>query len=549
MPDMGLCIETKESPLTKSEKPLFYGITTTVAVAVLFVTAMTRAVSPPAPPGAVYDRREADWRNGAVVYQVIVDRFAPPADLEAKRALYPPPKRLRPWSEPPARGQYNKQAGVWSHEIDFWGGDLNSLIGRLDYLTSDLGIDVLYLNPIHLAFTNHKYDAQDYFEVSPEYGTRDDVRRLAEALHQRGRRLVLDGVFNHMGRTSKWFQEAMADPQNPRRNWFFIGPEYKLGYRAWYDVENLPELRLEDETLRARLFGDPDSVIQGYLREGVDGWRLDVAFDIGYEYLAEITRAAHQARPGSLVIGEVWNYPEYWLRSLDGVMNMVAREIIIRVAKGDLPAALAGRHFERMVADCGVEPLLKSWIILDNHDTVRLRNALPDSRQQKIAQVLQFTLPGSPCVYYGVEVGMEGGDDPEQRAPMRWDLVTTDNPYLQWTKRLLDMRRENRALRIGDFRLLDTSRLLAFQRMTNRAADTMIIAANTGQSTESEILMLRDSSLMSGTHFDDLLGGPEVRSFSGTLTLTLPPQSVVVLRPRVGTGPDYTPYKRAAVVK
>ncbi|MCX7717834.1 MAG: glycoside hydrolase family 13 protein [Candidatus Sumerlaeaceae bacterium] len=527
--------------------PLIRPILTAV---LLLAAAMSCGESPRAATAAsVYEQREADWRQGAVVYQVIVDRFAPPADLEAKRALYPPPKRLRPWTEPPQRGQYLENERVWSHELDFWGGDLQSLISRLDYLTSDLGIDVLYLNPIHLAFTNHKYDAIDYFEVSPEYGSRADVQRLAEELHRHGRRLVLDGVFNHMGRRSVWFHEAMATPDSPRRDWFFIGPQYKLGYRAWYNAGNLPELRLENPAVRARLFGDPDSVIQGYLRDGVDGWRLDVAFDIGYEYLADLTRAAHQAKPGSLVIGEVWNYPEQWLTSLDGVMNMVAREMIIRLAKGDISAPQAGRQLERMVADCGLEPLLKSWIILDNHDTIRLRTALPDIRQQKLAQALQFTLPGSPCVYYGVEVGMEGGDDPEQRAPMRWDLVTADNPYLQWTKRLLAMRRENRALRIGDFRLLDTDRLLAFLRKTDRAGDTIIVVANTSSTTQSEVLVLRDSSLMSGTPLDDLLGAGEVRSFSGTLSVTMPPVTAAVFRPRIDPGPEYTPYKRVGAIK
>ena len=132
----------------------------------------------------VFEAREQDWRNGAVVYQVYVDRFAPAADLEAKRALYPAPKRLRAWSELPTHGAYLPEAKVWSHEIDFWGGDLQSLRGKLDYIQG-LGADVLYLNPIDLAYTNHKYDTLDYRQVSPEYGTRDDARALARDVHAR----------------------------------------------------------------------------------------------------------------------------------------------------------------------------------------------------------------------------------------------------------------------------------------------------------------------------------------------------------------------------
>ena len=138
----------------------------------------------------IYEAREADWRNGAVVYQVLVDRFAPSADLAAKQHLYPAPKRLRSWDEVPAKGKYLKDHKLWSHEIDFWGGDLASTAARLDYVV-ELGADVLYLNPICLAYTNHKYDALDYLDISPEYGTREDVKRLAEDLHARGLKLVL----------------------------------------------------------------------------------------------------------------------------------------------------------------------------------------------------------------------------------------------------------------------------------------------------------------------------------------------------------------------
>ena len=136
------------------------------------------AIAGLAAQAGVYEDRERDWRNGAVVYQVLVDRFAPPADLEAKRALYPAPKRLHAWTQTPRRGPYLPDQQLHAHELDFWGGDLASTAARLDHVQR-LGADALYLNPIHLAWTNHKYDALDFQAVSPEYGTRDDFRRLA----------------------------------------------------------------------------------------------------------------------------------------------------------------------------------------------------------------------------------------------------------------------------------------------------------------------------------------------------------------------------------
>ena len=144
---------------------------------------MTSVVLPAT--AGVYEERARDWRNGAVVYQVIVDRFAPAGNLDAKRALYPAPKVLRRWDEVPvANGQLAPGTQITRHELDFWGGDLQSLRGKLDHVQG-LGADVLYLNPLHLGFTNHKYDSLDFQAVSPEYGTRDDVKALAADLKRR----------------------------------------------------------------------------------------------------------------------------------------------------------------------------------------------------------------------------------------------------------------------------------------------------------------------------------------------------------------------------
>jgi len=492
---------------------------------------------------ADFDRRAADWRNGAVVYQVIIDRFAPAADLEAKRSLYPEPKKLRGWDEVPTKGEFVEAAGVWSHEIDFWGGDIASLSAKLDYIKS-LGVDVVYLNPIHQAYTNHKYDAQDYFEVSPEYGTRADVAALADSVHDRGMKLVLDGVFNHMGRTSPAFQSALTDPNSIWRDWFFIGPEYAHGYRAWYNVVNLPEVKLENPVVQARLYRDPDSVVQGYLREGVDGWRLDVAFDIGFAYLSDLTLSAHTAKPGSVVIGEIWNYPQEWTPALDGVMNMHWRELILRVVKGDIPGAQAGRMMQTLVDDMGLEPLLKSWLIMDNHDTPRLLTQVPEEEMARFAQALQFTLPGSPCVYYGSEVGMTGGGDPEQRGPMRWDLANAENPHYQWMTKLLKIRSESRALRIGDFALVDTQKALGFLRRTDRVADLVLVLANPTGEPVREIFPTRDGKLMDWAKLEDALSDATAQSHAGIIDITIPPRTVHIFRPRLPEGPEYSPFKR-----
>lgn len=496
-----------------------------------------------APINGKYQQRAADWRNGAAVYQVLVDRFAPSADLAAKRHLYPAPKRLRSWDELPESGPYVPEAHLYAHEIDFWGGDLASTRAHLDHVAW-LGADVLYLNPIHLAYTNHRYDALDYAAVSPELGTRADVALLAQDLHGRGMRLVLDGVFNHMGRNAPVFQAALSDPNSPLRDWFAFGEQFPGGARSWDLAENLPELVLETPAVREHIWGGPDSVVRSYLRDGVDGWRLDVAFEIGYDYLAELTEAAHAERAGSLVLGEVANYPADWFPALDGVLAFPIRAILLDLAAGRLGAAHAQRMLERIYADADFEHMLKSWIYLDNHDTPRLATTLPEAGSRRLAQVLAHTLPGSINLYYGSEVAMPGGDDPEMRAPMRWDLVRADNEELQLVRTLLALRRDHPALRVGDLDWLVTDRLLGYTRHTDRIADLVVVVANPSDQPIAETVLVPDSKLMDRAWMLDLLGGPQVRVDKARLLLELPAHGVAVLAPVVDPPGGYTPFKR-----
>ena len=491
-----------------------------------------------------YEVREADWRNGPIVYQVLVDRFAPSANLDAKRALYPAPKKLRAWNEEPRRGTYLDAERVWSHEIDFWGGDIASTMGRLDHV-QQLGADVLYLNPIHLGWTNHKYDSLDYQVVSPEFGSRDDVKKLAAELRRRQMRLVLDGVFNHMGRNASIYRDAEANPQSPYRNWFVFGPQFKGGTRTWWNAENLPELNLENPAVRDHLYAGPDSVVRSYLRDGVDGWRLDVAFDIGFKYLEELTRAAQAEKPGALVVGEIPNYPREWFPSVDGVMHFGLRKLMIAAANRQLDGASFSRMVARLVQDADYEHLLKSWVYLDNHDTFRLATTVPDTQARKLAQVLQFTLPGAVNLYYGTEVAMQGGDDPEMRGPMRWDRVQAGHADLVWTKQLVALRKQNRALRVGDFRTAEASAgVIAFERHTDRAGDTVLVLVNPTLQEVDTTVLVANSKLMDGENLVDQLGGKVIQLQAGLVQARMPAQTAWVLKPQLTTADGYSSYKR-----
>ncbi len=490
-----------------------------------------------------FEKRDADFRIGAIVYQILVDRFAPSEDLESKKELYKDPKILKTWNETPKPGPFNAKAKYWQHELEYWGGDLKSVMSKLDYI-KDLGVDIVYLNPIPESVSNHKYDATDYLKISKEYGTFEDLKTLSDTLHQHGIKIMLDGVFNHVGINNTIYQEAIS-PKSDKHDWFDFDSKYPAGVRLWADVPSLPEWNIENEKVRDYLYRSKDSVIRTYLRDGIDGWRLDVAFDIGYQYLAELTENAHDEKPGSMIVGEIWNYPKDWLDSIDGVMNFTFRELIKRTLDGSISPKQSLVYLSQIVTDSNMEGILKSWLLLDNHDTARLSFQLPDLKDQKLAQVFQFTLPGSPNVYYGTELGMEGGPEPECRAPMRWDLVNDKNETLKWTKSLIKMHHEQRALRIGDLVVTKAEQLLAYERKTDRVDETVLVFINPTDEKVTEDVLIPDSKLMNHSSFETIHGeGKVVEFWAGFIRVTLKPKSHLIVKPKTGVNHSYTPFKR-----
>ena len=303
--------------------------------------------------------------------------------------------------------------------------------------------------------------------------------------------------------------------------------------------------------MRDDLWNARDSVVRGWLRDGIDGWRLDVAFDIGFRYLGELTRAAHDEKPGSLVVGEIANFPREWFPSVDGLIHFTLRQVILGVASGRIELASGQQMIARLVQDADYEHVLKSWVYLDNHDTARLATALPDPAQRRLAQVLQFTLPGSPDLYYGTELDMPGADDPEMRAPMRWDLVKADNPVLSWNRRLVALHKAQRALRVGNWRPVTATKLLAFERYTDRAADTVVVLLNPSDKPVTETVLVADSKLMDNTRMVNLLADPADPAtpaafgvHAALMDVTLPAHGFAVLKPDVAPPGGYTNYKR-----
>jgi glycosidase len=489
------------------------------------------------------ESRAKDWRNGAVVYQVFVDRFVPPVDHAAKAKYYLEPRKYRKWTDLPKAGKFDSKTGVWTHELHFWGGDLKGVESKLGYLKG-LGIDIVYLNPIHEAFTNHKYDAIDYKKVDPAFGTAKDLTSLINKSHRAGMKVVLDGVFNHMGRRSSYLQKALASTRSPYRSWFYLGDEYKAGYKGWLGGTNMPVLHLESPSLKRYLWTGTDSVVQHYLKLGVDGWRLDVAYEIGPDLLGEITKYAHKAKRGSLVVGEILGYPAGWFPSIDGQYNTFAPGLCIEMLQGGVSGVRVGAMLNDYVQDAGIENVLKSWLIADNHDTPRLTTLLPSEADRRVMLGLLFTLPGSPNLYYGSELGMTGGGDPENRAPMRWDLATPENETLKWVRQLIQFRKLHPSLRYGDFQALQTEKLLAFTRTTGKLRENAIVVVNPTAKKVTETFAHRIGNLMSWEELEDKITGEKVLQKMGMMTVEIPPKSIRVYTPIITRSNGFSPYDR-----
>eukprot|EP00931_Biecheleriopsis_adriatica_P019338 TRINITY_DN13203_c0_g1_i2.p1 TRINITY_DN13203_c0_g1~~TRINITY_DN13203_c0_g1_i2.p1 ORF type:complete len:612 (-),score=151.76 TRINITY_DN13203_c0_g1_i2:171-2006(-) len=475
----------------------------------------------------VMARREKDWRIGPIVYQIFVDRFAPPADFEKKKSLYPKEGTFHEWSELPKGGELVESVGYYSNELAFWGGDLPSLMSKLDYV-KDLGVDVMYLQPITECFSNHKYDTSDYKKIDPQYGTDEDFDKLQQKTHESGMKLVLDMVFNHMGKRAEKVQKALADPDCEEHQYIFTGPEYKLGYKVWGCAPSLVELKLEAKVLQNFLWNNKDSVVATWLRRGSDGCRLDVASEIGLDLLSKLTKAAHRHKKGSLVIGEVWAYGPHWTSAMDAVMSLHMGVIIYGLAEGTCPGPTAAQALARAIADSSIEEVLRCWIVVSNHDMPRLASRLPDLKLRKFAQALQFTWPGSPLVYYGDEVGLAGADDPHNRAPFPWGEVKDSNEFYLHTKKCVEIRKKNRALRIGNYRDLHTSKLMAFIRTTDKVSEVVVVVANPTEETVKEMVIIPVPQILGHTNFKDEFSGQETRLLGSTLTVEVEAKTVKV---------------------
>lgn len=446
-----------------------------------------------------------DWVKGAVIYQIFPERFA-----NGDPANDPP--GVVPWGSPPR----------W---LEYQGGDLAGIVQHLDYL-ADLGVDILYLTPVFHAPSTHKYDCMDYYHVDPAFGGDEALRELVDALHRRGMKLVLDASFNHCHPRFFAFQDLLAHgPDSRYRDWFTVnewpirikvrphrtpriadhrrsqymawlqtfpqvtgipfetldddGPALEPTYLAWYNVLDMPKLNQRNPETRAYFM----AVTQYWLREfGIDGWRMDVARHIEPDFWADFRRAAKAVRPDCYLLAEIWGNTSPWLQGdqFDATMNYIFRDLCVGYfAKGTLPTADFLEGITRMLSLYAPQVLAVTHNLFSSHDVARFRHeAGEDVRRLRLATIFQLTMPGAAGIYYGDEIGMSGGDDPDCRRAFPWEQPETwDRALLETVRVLIRLRREHPALRLGEWRpVWATEEAFAFERA--HAAERILVLIN-----------------------------------------------------------------------
>ncbi len=571
-----------------------------------------------------------DWMKEAVVYQIFPDRFFNAdttndrAQLSARGAVnyeFPAWHLIPENPEQKELGQSEYESygafwgdGEWSNEI--YGGDLKGITEKVNYLR-DLGVTVIYLNPVFASISNHRYDTSDYTEIDPILGDLEDFRELVKAAYANGMHIILDGVFNHVSDDSIYFDryykyldagttkigaypywayvydymkdngvsqsEAEKIAEEYFRTeyhitdfsyttWFDISSQtgtgkdtigHRIGkpvytYQGWWGYDSMPVIKStngsEFQTVdwAEDVITSKDSITRYWLKQGSNGWRLDVANEVSDETWQNF-RDVVKDTGDCVIIGEIWDDATKYLMGdmYDSVMNYMFRNAVTNYAKGG-SAEQATKDLERIRERYPSEAFYAMMNLVDSHDTARILSFLDgvnDDRdqkdpehtfpqyastsevakeRQKLVAFLQFTYAGAPTIYYGDERGMVGADDPDDRRTIAdWDSVT-DPSLLAWYTQLGNLRADYSALRTGSVEPIDSlgSTVLGFVRRDT--AQSIIVLANNSDNEQTVHLVLADLG-MDETALQELISGSTVTVDGGAIDVTVPAYRGIVL--------------------
>ncbi len=439
-----------------------------------------------------------DWAKGAVIYQIFPDRFCKSGQVDLTGKLEPYILH-KDWNEE-VFWQPTEDGEVLNN--DFYGGNFQGITEKLDYL-ADLGVEILYLNPISKSFSSHRYDTGDYKTPDPMLGTEADFAALCQAAHKRGMKVVLDGVYSHTGSNSLYFNKegtfpgtgAYQSQQSPFYDWYTFY-DYPDSYHSWWGFDTLPTIKKMTPSFMEYVIDGEDSVVAHWMKLGADGFRLDVVDELPDEFVLRLKNRIRAIDPQALLIGEVWedasNKIAYDTRrryfvdaELDSPMNYPFRRAIINFFRKMDDGRGLKDTVMGIVENYPPQVMACTMNLLGTHDTPRILTALMDdfdgdreekaarrlSRSQWItamerlqaASFLQFMLPGAPSIYYGDEAGMEGYGDPFCRRTFPWGRQ--EQQLHEHYRRLGRLRKDSPVLRLGDIQFFRAANLqLGFTR-------------------------------------------------------------------------------------
>ncbi len=477
-----------------------------------------------------------DWVKHAVFYQIFPDRFAK-SKQPRKRLLQVP--RWEDWEGMPTLQGYK-------------GGDLWGIIEQLDYIQG-LGINAIYFTPIFQSASNHRYHTHDYYQVDPMLGGNPAFKELLDAAHERNIKVVLDGVFNHSSRGFFFFHDVLENgPHSPWVDWFKIqdwplsayNGDFPANYHGWAGNRALPEFNHDNPEVREYIM----EIAEYWIKFGIDGWRLDVPFEIRSPgFWQEFRERVKAINAEAYIVGEVWGDSREWLdgTQFDGVMNYLFAGPTIAFAAGDrvvldqvqgrdykpyppLFAAEYAQKIQQLLQLYPWEIQLTQLNLLASHDTARLMTiASGDRASIELSTLLLLTFPGAPSIYYGDEVGLPGAIDPDSRRGFPLE-ANWDREILETHRQLVALRHSYPCLRTGEYRVLYAQAgLYIFARILG--TEEVVVAVNVGTASAQGHV---DSGHLHTTPNKLLYGSAEIEWHGGEtkqLTLSLPPRTGCIL--------------------
>lgn len=499
------------------------------------------------------------WMRDGVMYQIMVDRFCHGEGTDALMHAKDGQNIIlhEDWNEMPF---LNIAENGDNFANDFFGGNLEGVRQKLPYL-KQLGVSVLYFNPIFCARTNHKYDTSDYRRVDPMFGDEQALARLCKEAEALGMRVMLDGVFSHVGDDSLYFNRrgtygehvgAYRDPDSPYYKWFTFR-RWPDDYECWWGFKTLPNVNEMDEDYRRFILEDDDSVVRHWVKKGTSGWRLDVADELPGDFIEGIRSAIDAEKPGAYLLGEVWEdgsnkiaYSQrrrYLLgRQVHGLMNYPFRTALLNwLAGGD--AAVFRDSMETIRENYPPFAFYGAMNFLGTHDTARILTLLgaegtPKTKAERaayrlsptelarglaklrLAGMLLYSFPGSPTLFYGDEAGVQGFEDPLNRGAFPWG--SEDAALTDFFRTLGQLRRTRESLHSGSLRyLLARGGALAIER--EHGGERTVTALNAGD-TPADLTLAWDAPTA-----QDAMTGQRFLVIDGKAHLTLPPLNGVIL--------------------